>query len=114
MVPVVWDPTEGGWGGLLGSVFFCAHIHGVKATEQLIDFMLRGGTLISKCRISPRATASRCSHIASICQLGSNVLGAMYCQPCLINSSKLRSARMRSPVSMIESGVPSFEISDRA
>jgi hypothetical protein len=38
------------------------------------DFMCRGGTLMINSRMWPRETASRCSQIASMCQLDLNVV----------------------------------------
>jgi hypothetical protein len=41
-------------------------------TEAAIDFMCRGGMLISSRVISPAAAACRWSQIASMCQPGTN------------------------------------------
>ena len=45
--------------------------HG-QNTETASDFMCRGGILMIRRCSSPRVIASRCSQIASMCQLGLN------------------------------------------
>src|SRR5258708_2694283 len=59
--------------------------------------MCLGGTLISRFRIWPRVTASRCSMIASMCQPGTNgVRGSMTSHAWYTNSRRLRVASSRS------------------
>src|SRR5262245_21128963 len=43
-------------------------------TDTRIDFMYRGGTLMTSRCVVPAVTASRCSQIRSICQFGTNVV----------------------------------------
>src|SRR5258708_5235611 len=59
--------------------------------------MCRGGTLITRLRIWPCVTASKCSMIASMCQPGTNgVWGSMTSQAWRTNSRRLRVASSRS------------------
>ena len=55
--------------------------------------MVRGGMLISRFRIWPRLTASRCSQSRPMCQLSSSgVSGSTIGHACLMNSWRLFSA----------------------
>ena len=63
------------------------HTHTGHMTATCIDFMCRGGILISRLRISPRVMAIRCSEITSKCQLPMyGVPGSMIPQACFVNS----------------------------
>jgi hypothetical protein len=56
--------------------YFCSgwasHSHIGNITETMVDFECRGGMLMSSLRSSPALIASKCSQIASMCQLAMN------------------------------------------
>jgi hypothetical protein len=70
---------------------FCAQIQAGKNTLALSDFMWRAGMLINSRLICQSATASRCSQIASICQLLANAIGSTKRQSAAVKSRSDRS-----------------------
>src|ERR1700729_500344 len=85
--------------GYLGSFSgfgFCAQIQAGKNTLAPSDFMGRGGILINRGLICQSATASKCSQIASICQLLANAIGSTERQNAAVKSRSDRSYRSAS------------------
>ena len=74
-----------------------SHSHAGHITDTIVDFECRGGMLMSRRWMSPALTASRCSQIASMCQLAMNgIPGSTTCHDCFTNSYNEADALRRS------------------
>src|SRR6185369_7719928 len=70
---------------------FLAHSHTGHSTETMVDFPVRGGTLMMSLLMRPSVTAWRCRQIASRCQFQTRgVAGSTRCHAAFTKSLSLR------------------------